>query len=935
MEPVLQRFGDVTIQRVERPKPGPPNQVPSQREIPAQKDEDMPESSSDEEPYESEEDLPSSESPVNIKRTLDKIFPDSDLSVKKFKPTINKIPPEIPSNIIKRSPEKRLPEDILNNFSDDDIPSDFGTDSELDSDEELNINKPKERFDDDSNNSSSFFEKLVEGAVEAPFEEAAISSISANSSTTSNKSAEPPPPIAPADGEDYEYDIKEKLKEMGEISFETVKKGDKPKKTDVKVENEVVVTPAKKAGAADDDIEKKTLASVNMRRNIREVMDETKLDEATLAAQRLEAERLQRVQEQQKLLRELQRQAAQERMQNKVISLLQGNNFTRPGTSTTRIGNTVLVKLPNGQTKPMTRLPKKPFDLIRMHKGADQMSSGLGSKHFISTLKKPKGHLTPSVSIAPVTKRIMPPMMSRKPPSDTESEGEELPPILPRRKSKDQPTTTIDISSDDDCIVVSEPEGDPADDEPEDDPTNSGMHTNDEFNQPDSQGRVLINVGHPESDPDIFLAPQIARIIKPHQIGGVRFLYDNVIESTSRFEKSAGFGCILAHSMGLGKTLQIVCFSDIFLRHTPAKTILCIMPINTLQNWLNEYNMWVPTEENVNASPLMAHGEVRPRNFNLHVLNDSHKSIIGRAKVIRAWRSGGGVLLIGYEQFRLLSLKKNPKPSRRKNQPVEVQDDSKNKVLFDEIHEALINPGPDLVICDEGHRIKNSHASISQALKLMTTKRRIVLTGYPLQNNLMEYWCMVDFARPNYLGTKTEFCNMFERPIMNGQCIDSTESDIKLMRYRAHVLHSLLVGFVQRRSHTVLQLVLPQKEEYVLLCRMTPFQRTLYETFMNEVVRIQAVPNPLKAFAVCCKIWNHPDVLYHYLVERAKGEARDIDLEEVASVANAARDSTAAGVAGKPKKPAPRKKGGKKRKTGSFNYPVQHRTTLNTISYPI
>lgn len=137
---------------------------------------------------------------------------------------------------------------------------------------------------------------------------------------------------------------------------------------------------------------------------------------------------------------------------------------------------------------------------------------------------------------------------------------------------------------------------------------------------------------------------------------------------------------------------------------------------------------------------------------------------------------------------------------------------------------------------------------------------------------------MVDFVRPNFLGTRPEFSNMFERPIQNGQCVDSSPADVKLMKERVYVLHSLVKGFVQRRSHTVLRASLPHKEEHVLLLRLTPLQRALYRHHMSQLVQNKSVCNPLRAFAICLKIWNHPDVLYNFF---KKGqEDLDLDLDE-------------------------------------------------------
>ena len=68
----------------------------------------------------------------------------------------------------------------------------------------------------------------------------------------------------------------------------------------------------------------------------------------------------------------------------------------------------------------------------------------------------------------------------------------------------------------DECFIVpSDPEEEEIEEE---DLNNGGSHINDEVNQRDDMGRVQVNIGHPPFDPDVYLAPQIARAIKPHQV---------------------------------------------------------------------------------------------------------------------------------------------------------------------------------------------------------------------------------------------------------------------------------------------------------------------------------------------------------------------------------------------------------------------------------
>jgi len=245
-----------------------------------------------------------------------------------------------------------------------------------------------------------------------------------------------------------------------------------------------------------------------------------------------------------------------------------------------------------------------------------------------------------------------------------------------------------------------------------------------------------------------------------------------------------------------------------------------------------------------------------------------------RMFTLRNWFEDGGVMILGYDMYRNLTNEKNKKVR------------SKMREVF---QQSLVDPGPDIVICDEGHLLKNEVTALSKAMNRIKTLRRVVLTGTPLQNSLMEYHCMIQFVKPNLLGTKREFTNRFANPIKNGQAADSTDYDVRIMKRRAHVLHKMLEDSVQRFDYSVLTPFLPPKHEYVISVKMSDLQIKMYQYYLDHCAK--GGPNASMAmgrgkgsglfadFQELGRVWTHPKALHISQMRRELKEIHHSDSE--------------------------------------------------------
>ncbi|XP_020549105.1 protein CHROMATIN REMODELING 20 isoform X3 [Sesamum indicum] len=370
----------------------------------------------------------------------------------------------------------------------------------------------------------------------------------------------------------------------------------------------------------------------------------------------------------------------------------------------------------------------------------------------------------------------------------------------------------------------------------------------------DTSSGYIVNVVREEGEEAVRIPPSISMKLKLHQIAGIRFMWENIIQSVRKVRSGdKGLGCILAHTMGLGKTFQVIAFLYTAMRSVDLglKTALIVTPVSVLHNWRHEFMKWRPSE----LKPLR-----------IFMLEDVPRE--KRVELLMKWRIKGGVFLIGYTAFRNLSLGKYVK----------------DRYMAKEISRAL-QEGPDILVCDEAHIIKNTRADTTQALKQVKCQRRIALTGSPLQNNLMEYYCMVDFVREGFLGSSHEFRNRFQNPIENGQHTNSTAEDVKIMNQRSHILYEQLKGFVQRMDMNVVKKDLPPKTVFVISVKLSPLQRKLYKRFLDvhgftkdKVSGEKIIKRSFFAgYQALAQIWNHPGILQLRKENKDSGKYEDIE----------------------------------------------------------
>ena len=150
------------------------------------------------------------------------------------------------------------------------------------------------------------------------------------------------------------------------------------------------------------------------------------------------------------------------------------------------------------------------------------------------------------------------------------------------------------------------------------------------------------------------------------------------------------------------------------------------------------------------------------------------------------------------------------------------------------------------MVCDEAQRIKNPNAMTTRAAKKMNVTFRIACTGTPVENTLTDLWCLFDYVQPGLLGALNDFGSRYRRPIE----AETDEEKARVEELRARIAPQIL-----RRTKQEVAKDLPKRHDRMEEIPLSPFQRSLYATAIEQFRKRDQAKSPFK---------NHLGLL-HYL----------------------------------------------------------------------
>ena len=343
--------------------------------------------------------------------------------------------------------------------------------------------------------------------------------------------------------------------------------------------------------------------------------------------------------------------------------------------------------------------------------------------------------------------------------------------------------------------------------------------------------KVIINLSKEDHHDFIFINPKIGQRIQGHQKDGVRFMWRELTADHNKLQ-----GCLLSHTMGLGKTMQVITLlvtlaeaakstnEKISSQVPPAlrkSQTLVLCPPSLLDNWYEEFLMWAPDPFAANVGAI--------RNVTSAMKPEERIDEMDR------WRDDGGVLLLGYSTFRAII--ENPKNSS--GRPPMNPENKKNRRLTESEHQRMTQTlleTPNLVIADEAHSFKGLTSSLNRAMTKIRTTSRVALTGSPLSNNLDEYYAVIEWIAPKYLGEHFHFKAHYIEPIEQGLYKDSTPAQYLTSRKTLKALQLTLEPKVHRADNSVLKESLHGKVEYLIRIPLTNLQAQVYRDYVSYML---------------------------------------------------------------------------------------------------